>query len=723
MRTPRPLAEAVHSVAQLNTHRGGAYPGGHDHPRPTVTDRAWANTPSVLDRHSEGPLAVSRHRAGGDGDAELAPGVQFAAYEVLQRLGAGGMGEIYLCRHRMLDRVDAVKVLHRYYASDPIYRQRLRLEALSAAKLRHPNIVTIYTADEADGLLYLAMEYVEGADLADVIEREGTLDLARTAALLGPVAAALDAAHDKRIIHRDVKPSNVLVAADERPFITDFGISKWVGVTDEALTATGEFVGTVAYCAPEQLTGEVLDGRCDQYALACVAYECLTGQPPYLRDSQVATMAAHLTLPPPRIRDLRPDLPPAADALFARALAKVPARRFVTCAAFIAALAVLVDEPAGPDADEATAFMPPRRLSRPKTPQPPATGTGSMIGVPLLRSSVVTPPPILAVIGGPGSGAVVRVPEGGLHLHGGGSHGARIELVAGGLRLAPFGPGRVNGLPAEEGCELRPGDLISVHATLVQVRSAAEPWRDPFGDPDVGWVGLDPLAVTHLARTGLPEHGTVGKDNELMVRVGWRHGTPPGPVAVKVGGVDPLAVRGAPEAAAGLLRRVITQLAVLYAPGDLAIVAALAPLGDEDWGWLGELPHARALPLVAREGGTANGRRHAKLLGAALRSLVDTRQRSARSRPRVVALIDDRLGGIPRGLVGPASAQVGVHPVVVLAPNTKVPTGVGMHLELDPRGAGMGLHLGRHGIPAQTGVPDGVTSEYARSIAATIAAR
>ncbi|GAA1763600.1 hypothetical protein GCM10009681_38330 [Luedemannella helvata] len=625
------------------------------------------------------------------------------------------MGEIYLCRHRMLDRVDAVKVLHRYYASDPVYRKRLRLEALSAAKLRHPHIVTIYTADEADGLLYLAMEYVEGADLAAVIERAGTLELARTVALLTPIAGALDMAHAEQIVHRDVKPSNVLVAPDDRSYITDFGISKWVGDTDR-LTATGEFVGTVAYCAPEQLTGEPLDGRCDQYALACVAYECLTGQPPYPRDSQVAMMAAHLTLPPPRIRDLRPDLPPEVDGVFARAMAKTADRRYASCAAFVAALADLLPGAEAPSTRPAPGPPPlPRSLPH------ESTGPASLAGSPLLRSSVVTPPPVLAVIGGPGAGEVLIVPETGLQLSGGG-HDARVDLTPGGLRLAPFGPARVNGLPADEGCDLRPGDVVSVRSTLLQVRTAAEPWRDPFGDPDVGWVGLDPLAVSHLARQGRPGSATVGKDNELMVRVGWRHGTPPGPVAVKVGALDTLAVRGEPALAAGLLRRVVTQLAVLYAPDDLSLVAAVAPVPDDDWGWLADLPHARALPLVSRDGGPVHSRRHAKLLGASLRALVDTRHRSGRTRPRVVAVIDERLGGIPRGLVGPGSAQVGVHPVVVLPPRAKVPTGVGMHLELDPHG-GMGLHLGRHGIPAQTGVPDGVSSQYSRSITSALLSR
>ncbi|WP_344134846.1 protein kinase domain-containing protein [Luedemannella flava] len=671
---------------------------------------------------------MSRHRAGGDGDAELAPGVQFAAYEVLQRLGAGGMGEIYLCRHRMLDRVDAVKVLHRHYASDPVYRQRLRLEALSAAKLRHPHIVTIYTADEADGLLYLAMEYIEGADLAAVIERHGTLDLARTVALLSPVAAALDVAHGAKIIHRDVKPSNVLVTPDDRSFITDFGISKVVGMEPQGLTAPGEFVGTVAYCSPEQLCGEPLDGACDQYALACVAYECLTGHPPYVRDSQVATISAHLTLPPPRIRDIRPDLPAEIDAVFARALAKTADRRYPTCSDLIAALTKVLSGVPAPSVDLIDG--PTMPLVRQRVPQPapqPVSGPPaavpppSVVGNPLLRGSMTTPPPVLAVIGGPGAGEVLTVPEVGLQLPGAG-HDARVEVQPSGLFLAPFGPARVNGLPADEGRDLRPGDVVSVRSTLLQVRSAAEPWRDPFGDPEPGWVGLDPLAVTYLARRGLPEHGTVGKDNELMVRVGWKHGTPPGPIAVKVGGVDPLAVRGELDVVAGLVRRMVTQLAALYAPGDLSLVGTVSTLAREDWSWLAELPHARALPLVGPDTGPIYSRRYAKALGAALRALVETRRRSARTRPRVVAVLDDQLGGVPRGLLGPTAAQVGVHPVVLLPPRAKIPTGVGMHLELDSHG-GMGLHLGRHGIPAQTGVPDAVSSQYARSITAALLAR
>jgi len=273
----------------------------------------------------------------------LTEGTVFAAYEVRGRIATGGMGEVYLCRHRVLDRMDAVKVLLPHLAGNSSFRRRFLREALSAARLRHPHVVTVYTADEAEGLLYLAMEYVPGEDVGTVLDRERRLDPARAVRLLGPVADALDAAHRVHLVHRDIKPRNLMLSVPagqaERLTLVDFGISRLLD-DDADITRTGEIVGTIAYCAPEQLTrGARVTGASDQYSLACVAYECLTGALPFPRDGQLAIMTAHLTAPPPSASAVRPDLPAAVDAVLARAMAKDPAARYATCVHFVGALA------------------------------------------------------------------------------------------------------------------------------------------------------------------------------------------------------------------------------------------------------------------------------------------------------------------------------------------------------------------------------------------------
>ena len=284
----------------------------------------------------------------------LEPGTTFASYEVLRRLAVGGMGEVYLCRHRLLDRLDAVKVLRPHLAQQPDFRRRFLREALSAARLRHPGVVTVYTVDESDGLLYLAMEHVAGRDLASILDG-GPLDPARVVRLLAVVADALDAAHAANLVHRDIKPSNLLVTgagtAAESVTLVDFGISRRYDA-DSDITRTGEIVGTIAYCAPEQLAAAAVDGACDQYGLACVAFECLTGSVPFPRESQLATVTAHLTAEPPSAAALRPGLPAVVDAVLARGLAKAPVDRYPTCAAFVRALSAALAQAGangGPD--------------------------------------------------------------------------------------------------------------------------------------------------------------------------------------------------------------------------------------------------------------------------------------------------------------------------------------------------------------------------------------
>jgi YVTN family beta-propeller protein len=247
-------------------------------------------------------------------------------YDVVRLIGRGGMGEVYLARHRHLDRQVALKILPPDLAGNEGFRERFVRESRSAAALHHPNIVTVYDAGEIDGQLYIAMQFIDGPDLAKVLHRDGPLPAARCMLIVDQLAAALEAAHARGLIHRDVKPANVLLDA-ERAYLTDFGLTKRVAVKT-AVTAPGVLVGTVDYVAVEQIRGEPVDPRADVYALGCLMYRALAGRPPFPRDNEMAVLHAHLYDEPPRLTDLRPDLPPAMDDVIWTALAKSPADRF-----------------------------------------------------------------------------------------------------------------------------------------------------------------------------------------------------------------------------------------------------------------------------------------------------------------------------------------------------------------------------------------------------------
>ena len=269
-------------------------------------------------------------------------GTTLAGYRIEQVVGRGGMGVVYRAEHLSLGRKIALKVLAPDLAVNESFRRRFVQESRMAASIEHPNIIPIYEAGEADDLLFLAMRYVEGPDLGRLLAG-GALDPRRAVTLLGQVAGALDAAHARGLVHRDVKPGNVLVAppvnagAAEHCYLCDFGLIKPFD-SQAALTSSGQFFGTVPYMAPEQIKGEALDGRSDVYAFGCVAYRCLTGALPFKGDSDMATVEAHLHGPPPRVTDLRPDLPPAVDPVIARALAKAMDDRHETCGEMVAEL-------------------------------------------------------------------------------------------------------------------------------------------------------------------------------------------------------------------------------------------------------------------------------------------------------------------------------------------------------------------------------------------------
>jgi serine/threonine-protein kinase len=278
---------------------------------------------------------------------QLAPGVEVGGYRIREPLGRGGMGVVYRAEHPRLQTVVALKILSAELAQDETFRSRFVLESQLASSLHHPNIIPVYDAGEAEGQLYLAMRIVDGPSLRTVIAQERPLDAGRALALLGQVASALDAAHAAGLVHRDVKPENILVTTGgatefgEHAYLTDFGVSKHLA-SGAGLTQTGQLVGTLHYVGPEQIEGKPVDGRCDQYALGCVLFECLTGKAPFVRESDATLLWAHLNDAPPKVTATRPDLPIAIDAVLARMLAKAPKDRYASCReAFTAARAAL----------------------------------------------------------------------------------------------------------------------------------------------------------------------------------------------------------------------------------------------------------------------------------------------------------------------------------------------------------------------------------------------
>jgi ABC-type transport system substrate-binding protein len=276
--------------------------------------------------------------------AELAPGDVFAGYHVLSQLGEGGMGIVYLAEHIDLGRKVALKLLPPQLASDPRFRERFIRESRTAASLDHPNVIPIYEAGESDGRLFLAMRYVDGTDLARVLHDEGRLDPARAIGILKQVAGALDAAHERGLVHRDVKPANVMLTSvassgeDEHVYLTDFGLTKRMA-SESGITDTGQFVGSLDYAAPEQFEGGTLTPATDLYSLGCVLYECLTGEAPYRREQDAAVMYAHLLAPVPKVTEARAELLPGIDQVLARAMAKKPEERYASGAQLITAAA------------------------------------------------------------------------------------------------------------------------------------------------------------------------------------------------------------------------------------------------------------------------------------------------------------------------------------------------------------------------------------------------
>jgi serine/threonine protein kinase len=263
-------------------------------------------------------------------------GAEFASYRIQGVLGRGGMSVVFRADNLRLGNEIALKVLSAELSENDAFRERFVRESRLAASINHPNIIPIYDAGEEDGLLYIAMRYVAGSDLKSMIRQEGPISLRRAAEIVSQVARGLSVAHDRGLVHRAIKPANILTERAggtgetvDHAYLADFGLMKHQ-VSRSGLTDTGQFLGTVDYVAPEQVEGRQTDHRADIYSLGCVLYECLTGSVPYPRESDVAVLFAHVQDVVPRITDLRPDLPPAIDEVAARAMAKRPEHRYAS---------------------------------------------------------------------------------------------------------------------------------------------------------------------------------------------------------------------------------------------------------------------------------------------------------------------------------------------------------------------------------------------------------
>ncbi|MFY9921590.1 MAG: serine/threonine-protein kinase [Mycobacterium sp.] len=264
--------------------------------------------------------------SGTEGDSRV--GTEFGRYRLRRLLGKGGMGEVYEAQDTEKDRIVALKLLPEAVSHDPVFRKRLQREAHSAGRLLEPHVVPIHDYGEIDGVMYVDMRMIDGTDLRKVLKNYGPMTPARAVAIVRQIASALDAAHESGIMHRDVKPENILLTRDDFAYLVDFGIAN--AATDEKLTELGTAVGTYAYMAPERFTNDEVTYRADIYALACVLHECLTGSQPFPADSVSVVITSHLMQPIPRPSVTRPGIPAAFDQVIARGMAKKPAERYAS---------------------------------------------------------------------------------------------------------------------------------------------------------------------------------------------------------------------------------------------------------------------------------------------------------------------------------------------------------------------------------------------------------
>jgi len=400
--------------------------------------------------------------------SEYAIGSQIAGYRLEEQVGRGGMAVVFRAYEARLDRNVALKILAPGLAADDAFRKRFIRESRIAAAVDHPNIIPVFDAGEADGVLFIAMRFVNGPDVRTLLDTEGALPVARAVDIVTQVASALDAAHARGLVHRDVKPGNMLLdttaggGRQDHVYLSDFGLGKQTleELGQSGLTAQGQFLGTLDYMAPEQVEGGRVDGRADLYALACATFELLSGSPPFRREAGMAVVWAKLSESPPLLSTRRTDLPAAVDSVMSRAMAKEPAARYRTCGEFAAALRDACG--LGPAAPQPPA-KPPRQATQIAIPfRPPATPEPSAAPKPPAAAREATQ------VGGSAAAADAAPGDAG---------------AAGGLAAGGFGAGATGGAGAAAGSAGPPTETGRIPGTRPggATRPGLTEPNDPYG--------------------------------------------------------------------------------------------------------------------------------------------------------------------------------------------------------------------------------------------------